>query len=98
MRASSCFQTRTACAQQRPREDRCCCTGPSRHASGEAFPDSCLGQLAADKDDAAFALLVRLPGALVIAVENHVHALKHEALVVIFERQDALAAQNVRTL
>ena len=44
------------------------------------------------------ALLVRLPGALVIAVENHVHALKDEALVVIFERQDALAAQNVRTL
>src|SRR5260370_11143825 len=70
----------------------------SRHTGGEAFPDLCLRQLAADEDDAAFTLLARLPGALVVAVENHVHALEHESLVVVFERQDALAAQNVRPL
>src|SRR5215472_17092033 len=67
---------------------------PSRHAAGEAFHDLLLGQLAADEDDAAFALLARLPRALMVAVENHVHALEHEALVVVLERQDALAAQN----
>src|SRR5262245_61916056 len=71
---------------------------PSRRAAGEAFPDLVLGQLAADEDDAAFTLLARLPWALVVAVENHVHALEHEALVVVLERQDALAAQNVRPL
>src|SRR5262245_13366497 len=71
---------------------------PSRHAAGEAFPDLLLGQLAADEDDAAFALLARLPRALVVAVENHVDALEHEALVVALERQDALAAQNARPL
>ena len=31
-----------------------------------------------------------------IAVEDHVHALEHEALVVVLERQDALAAQDAR--
>src|SRR5215475_9945269 len=71
---------------------------PSRHAAGEAFPDLLLRQLAADEDDAALALLARLPRTLVVAVENHVHALKHEALVVVLERQDALAAQNARPL
>src|SRR5262252_5303546 len=71
---------------------------PSRRAAGKAFPDLVHGQLAADEDDAAFAFLARLPRALVVAVENHVHALEHEALVIVLERQDALAAQNVRPL
>src|SRR5215472_2218618 len=71
---------------------------PSRRAAGKAFPDLVHGQLAADEDDAAFAFLARLPRALVVAIENHVHALEHEALVVVLERQDALAAQNVRSL
>src|SRR5215471_17712820 len=71
---------------------------PSRRATGKAFPDLVHGQLAADEDDAAFAFLARLPRALVVAIENHVHALEHEALVVVLERQDALAAQNVRPL
>src|SRR6516225_213103 len=71
---------------------------PSRRAAGKAFPDLVHGQLAADEDDAAFAFLARLPRALVVAVENHVHALEHEALVVVLERQDALAAQNARPL
>src|SRR5262249_6609506 len=71
---------------------------PSRRAAGKAFPDLVRRQLAADEDDAAFAFLARLPRALMVAVENHVHALEHEALVVVLERQDALAAQNVRPL
>src|SRR5215475_6512230 len=114
MRAASCFETaavgrrRRACAARwpPPQHEAGRCPPllhqekepPSRHAAGEAFPDLGLGQLAADEDDAAFALLARLPRALVVAVENHVHALKHEALVVVLERQDALAAQNARPL
>src|SRR5262245_9811800 len=96
LRASQCPSWDTGCPA---------CAGhdstdapPSRHAAGKAFPDLLLGQLAADEDDAAFALLARLPRALVVAVENHVHALEHEALVVVLERQDALAAQNARPL
>src|SRR6516225_5875920 len=71
---------------------------PSRRAAGKAFPDLVHGQLAADEDHAAFAFLARPPRTLVVAIENHVHALEHEALVVVLERQDALAAQNVRPL
>src|SRR3954452_19978987 len=71
---------------------------PSRQAGLEALPDLVLRQLAADEDEAALALLAGLPRALVIAVENHMPALEHEALVVILEREDALAAQNARLL
>jgi len=53
-----------------------------------------LRQLAADEDDAAVALLAVLPGTLVVAVEDHVHALEHEAIGIVLERQDALAAQD----
>src|SRR4051812_22996834 len=67
---------------------------PSRQAGLEPLPDLVLRQLAADEDEAALALLAGLPRPLVIAVENHVHALEHEALVVILEGEDALAAQN----
>src|SRR5215470_16282774 len=73
-------------------------SGALRRATGQALPG--LGHWApsADEDDAAFAFLARLPRALVVAVENHVHALEHEALVIVLERKDALAAQNVRPL
>src|SRR4051812_10419670 len=71
---------------------------PSRQATLEPLPDLVLRQLAADEDEAALALLAGLPRPLVIAVENHVHALEHEALVVILEGEDALAAQNARPL
>src|SRR6185369_14075730 len=64
-------------------------------AAFEALPDLLLRQLAADEDDAAFALLAILPRALMIAVEDHVHALEHEALGVVLEGEDALAAQDV---
>src|SRR5262245_7421780 len=70
----------------------------SRHAARKSFPDLLLRQLAADEDDAAFAFLAVLPGALVIAVEDHVQALEHETRGVVLERQDALAAQNARPL
>src|ERR1700739_3940032 len=68
----------------------------SSDAAFESFGDRLARQVAADEDDAAFALLVLVPGPLVIAVEDHVHALKDEALVVALEREDTLATQNVR--
>src|SRR3569833_1100463 len=67
-----------------------------RHAGGEAFADFLFRQFAADEDDAAQALLALLPRPLMIAVEDHVHALEDEALGIVLEREDALAAQNVR--
>src|SRR5262249_29803866 len=70
----------------------------ARRAALEAFPDLALRQIAADEHHAAHALLARLPFALMVAVEDHVHTLQHEALVVILERQDALAAQDVGPL
>src|SRR5437899_2555498 len=68
----------------------------SRQAAREAFPDLLLRQLAADEDEPAFALLAVLPGALVIAIEDHVHALEHEAIVIVLECKNALAAQDAR--
>src|SRR6185312_4464277 len=70
----------------------------SGYAALETLPDLILRQIAADEDDAAQALLAVLPRALMIAVEDHVHALEDEALGIVLERQDALAAENLRTL
>src|SRR5262249_23084640 len=88
LRASQCPSWDTGCPA---------CAGhdstnapPSRHAAHEPFPDLLLRQLAADEDDAAFALLARLPRALMVAVENHVHALEHEALVDVPELRSAI--------
>src|SRR5690606_33064051 len=67
-------------------------------AAFEALPYLLFRQVAADEDDAAVALLHLLPRALVIAVEDHVHALEDEALGIVLERQNTLAAQNVRPL
>ena len=36
------------------------------------------------------------PGPLMVAVQDHVHALEHEALGIVLEREDALAAQDAR--
>ncbi len=55
-------------------------------------------ELASDEDEAAFALFVFLPGALVIAFDDHVHALHHIAVRVVLEGDDALEAQDVRSL
>src|SRR6185437_7256554 len=68
----------------------------SGDAALKTFGDRLARQVAADEDDAAVALLVLVPGPLVIAVQNHMHALKDETLVVALERENALAAQNVR--
>ena len=67
-------------------------------AALETFGDLLAGQVAADENDAAFALLILFPWPLMIAIEDHVHALKDKALIVILEGEDALATQNVRAL
>src|SRR5690349_10732613 len=67
-------------------------------AALEAFADQVAWQIAADKNDAAVAFLIGLPRPLVVAVQNHVHALKNEALLVVLESENAFAAQNVRAL
>src|SRR6516225_6846813 len=67
-------------------------------AALEAFGDHLTGQVAADENDPAVALLTGLPRPLMVAIENHVHALKDKALLVVLERENALAAQNVRPL
>src|SRR5262249_33101285 len=68
----------------------------SGDAALEAGPDLLFRQLLADEHDAALALLAVLPGALVIAVKDHVHALEHEALGIVLEREDALGTQDRR--
>ena len=55
-------------------------------------------QVAADEDDLRFALLARPPFALRVAVEDHVHALKHEALGIVLERENAFRAKDVGPL
>src|SRR4051794_3535898 len=60
----------------------------------ESLPDLLLRQIAPDEDDPAVARLAVFPWALMVAVEDHVHALEHEARRVVLEIQDALAAQD----
>src|SRR5215469_3924084 len=67
-------------------------------AALESFGDQLSRQVAADENEPAVALLTDLPRSLMVAIENHVHALKYEALLVVLERQDAFAAQNVGSL
>ena len=67
-----------------------------RDAAFETFADHFAGQVAADENDSALALLIRFPWPLMIAVKDHVNTLKDEALVVILERENAFASQNVR--
>ena len=61
-------------------------------ASLEALPDFLFGQIAADEYDAALALLAVRPRALMIAVEDHVHSLEHEPLLIVLEGENAFAA------
>src|SRR5690242_11492930 len=51
----------------------------------EALADSVDRQVAADKHDTAIAGFAILPRTLMVSVEDHVHALKHEALGVVLE-------------
>src|SRR6476659_6816199 len=59
----------------------------------KAVADGFFGQFAADEDETALARLAVFPGALVIAFQHHVDALKHIAVVIVAEGQDALRAQ-----
>src|ERR1700738_1580221 len=64
----------------------------------ETVADRLLGQFAADEDEPALARFAVLPGPLVIALEHHVDALKHVAVVIVAERQNSLRAQNLLAL
>src|SRR4029078_8737723 len=67
-------------------------------AAFKALTNSVLGKITADEDDAAVALFIRAPRPLMVAVENHVHALEPEALGIILEQKNSLAPQNARTI
>jgi hypothetical protein len=67
-----------------------------RDAAFETFADHLTGQVAADENDSALALLIGFPRPLMIAVKDHVNTLKDEALIVVLERENAFASQNVR--
>src|SRR6187551_2365433 len=60
-------------------------------AACEALTDSVFRKITPDEDDAAVSLLIHAPRPLVVAVENHVHALEHEALGVFLERKNSFA-------
>src|SRR4051812_38264471 len=60
--------------------------------------DHLFRQFAADEDEAALARLAVLPGALVIALQHHVHALEHITVFIAAEGEDALGAQNLLAL
>src|SRR3984957_19012492 len=64
----------------------------------EAVADGLLGQFAADEDETALARLAVFPGALVIAFQHHVHALKHVTIVVVAEGENSLRAQDLLAL
>src|SRR5262249_54407013 len=59
--------------------------GKLRDAALKTLADFVFGKIAPDKDDAAVALLAFLPRPLMIAVEDHVHALEDEAVVIVLE-------------
>src|SRR6516162_6228970 len=87
-------------------DDRNCVAAACRHrlsfvalfrdAALKTFSDHLARQVAADEDDPALAFFILIPWPLTIAIEDHVNPLEDEARIVIFERKNALAAQNVR--
>src|SRR5579863_7967458 len=60
-------------------------SGYSGHARLKTLTDCLFREIAADEHNAAETFLIFLPGPLMIPVQDHVHALKHEPLIVIFE-------------
>ena len=54
-------------------------------------------QIAANEHQPTLARLVRLPGALMITIEHHVHTLKHKAVRIILEGENTLAAKDIRS-
>src|SRR5690606_34228038 len=73
-------------------------SGWRRLAGLEAFLDLLDVEVAADEDEAAFALLTVLPRTLVVALDDHVDALHDVAFLITLEGDDALEAQDVGTV
>src|SRR3569623_1092431 len=65
---------------------------------GKTFADPLLRQIAADEDDAAFALLIRLPLPLMVTLKHHVHALEHIPVIITLNSKNALGAQDLRAI
>src|SRR6185437_12372956 len=62
----------------------------SGDAAFEALANFIRGQIAADENNAAVAGLVGAPGPLMVAIENHVYTLEHEAFRIVLERKNTL--------
>src|SRR6478609_1020551 len=77
---------------------------PDRTASSrgntalKAVADHLLRQFATDEDETAFARLAVFPLTLMIALEHHVHALEHVAVIVTGKGEDAFRAQDLLSL
>src|SRR4029077_10302487 len=81
---------------RRPRPGR---TASSRgNTALKTVADHLLRQFATDEYEAAFARLTVFPPALMVALEHHVDALEHVAVVVAGEGEDALGAQDLLPL
>src|SRR5437588_8416522 len=79
-----------------PRPDQ---TASSRGDTAlKAVTDHLLRQFTADKDETALARFIVLPLPLMVALEHHVHALEHVAVVIAGEGEDALRAQDLLPL
>src|SRR3979411_382720 len=78
---------------RRPRPDR---TASSRgNTALKTVADHLLRQFATDENEAALARFAVLPPALMVALQHHVDALEHVAVVVAGEGEDALRAQDL---
>src|SRR3954466_2888579 len=64
----------------------------------KAVADQLLRQFAADEDGAVSPPFVVLPLTLMVALEHHVDALEHVAIVVAGKGQDALRTQDLLSL
>src|SRR5262245_42431220 len=61
----------------------------------KALSNSVFWQIAAYENDTTVPILIRAPRPLVIAIEDHVHALKHETLRIVLEPENAFAAEDI---
>ena len=53
------------------------------------------GQVAADENESAFAVFTRLPGTLMVALDQHVYALNDKALIIVLHGDNAFHAQYI---
>src|ERR1700736_5279866 len=89
---------RTASTHLRAGSDRAAesaCKRRSDAAGLKFLLEPFLGQPPSDEHETAVALFIRLPRTLRTAFEEHMHALDHEALVVVLHRNDALHSEDV---